>query len=76
MTTQSGHGDDIAAECDGLVPITPALLSARGALPGPRPDEPLAEHSLRAAPQRTGWRMDVYDDAPHRFFVLAALIRG
>ena len=36
-----------------------------------RPDEPLAEEPLRAAMRRCGWRLDTYDDSPHRFFALA-----
>lgn len=37
-----------------------------------RPDEPLAETPLREATTRTGWRLDRYDDAPHRFLAIAA----
>ncbi|MDQ7910597.1 class I SAM-dependent methyltransferase [Phytohabitans sp. ZYX-F-186] len=37
----------------------------------PRPDDPLAEGPLRAATGRTGWRLRVYDDPPHRFFAVA-----
>ncbi|MEO3743986.1 methyltransferase domain-containing protein [Plantactinospora sp. B5E13] len=36
-----------------------------------RPDEPLAETPLREATARTGWRLDRYDDAPHRFLAIA-----
>ncbi|HKS99826.1 MAG TPA: methyltransferase domain-containing protein [Rugosimonospora sp.] len=35
------------------------------------PDEPLAETPLRDATLRTGWRLDTYDDAPHRFHATA-----
>jgi SAM-dependent methyltransferase len=36
-----------------------------------RPDEPLAETPLRDATGATGWRLDVYDDPPHRFYATA-----
>jgi SAM-dependent methyltransferase len=36
-----------------------------------RPDEPLSEGPLHGALRRTGWHMDEYDDADHRFFALA-----
>jgi SAM-dependent methyltransferase len=36
-----------------------------------RPDEPLAEGPLRESTRRTGWRLDAYDDPPHRFLALA-----
>jgi SAM-dependent methyltransferase len=36
-----------------------------------RPDEPLAEDPLRRAMSGCGWRLDVFDDAPHRFFARA-----
>jgi SAM-dependent methyltransferase len=36
-----------------------------------RPDEPLAEGPLRESTRRMGWRLDAYDDPPHRFFALA-----
>jgi SAM-dependent methyltransferase len=36
-----------------------------------RPDEPLAEAPLRAATDRAGWRLDSYDDPPHRFHATA-----
>jgi SAM-dependent methyltransferase len=46
-----------------------ALAARRGrAL---RPDEPLAEGPLRESLRRSGWRLDTYDDSPHRFFALA-----
>ncbi|MEV6345485.1 class I SAM-dependent methyltransferase [Actinoplanes sp. NPDC051851] len=35
------------------------------------PDEPLAEHVLRATTADTGWRLTVYDDAEHRFLAAA-----
>ncbi|GAA4457502.1 class I SAM-dependent methyltransferase [Phytohabitans houttuyneae] len=35
-----------------------------------RPDDPLGEGPLRAAMERTGWRLSVYDDAPHRFLAV------
>ncbi|WP_246466253.1 class I SAM-dependent methyltransferase [Allocatelliglobosispora scoriae] len=35
------------------------------------PDEPLAEHRLRDALERTGWSLETYDDPPERFFALA-----
>ncbi|MEE6258907.1 class I SAM-dependent methyltransferase [Plantactinospora sonchi] len=37
-----------------------------------RADEPLAETPLRDSTGRTGWRLDRYDDAPHRFLAIAA----
>jgi SAM-dependent methyltransferase len=36
-----------------------------------RPDEPLSEGPLRESTRRTGWRLDSYDDPPHRFLALA-----
>jgi SAM-dependent methyltransferase len=36
-----------------------------------RPDEPLAEGPLRESLRRSDWRLDTYDDPPHRFFALA-----
>jgi SAM-dependent methyltransferase len=36
-----------------------------------RPDEPLSEGELRETLRRCGWRLDTYDDPPHRFFALA-----
>ncbi|GLZ75421.1 hypothetical protein Afil01_02280 [Actinorhabdospora filicis] len=39
-----------------------------------RDDEVLSEAPLRAAAERTGWRLRTYDDAPHRFFAVA--VRG
>jgi SAM-dependent methyltransferase len=47
-----------------------AALAARHGRPS-RPDEPLAEATLRGVTDRAGWRLDVYDDAPDRFFALA-----
>lgn len=38
----------------------------------PRPDDPLAESHLVALLDDTGWRLDTYDDPPHRFLVLAS----
>ncbi len=35
------------------------------------PEEPLSEGPLREALRRTGWHLDEYDDADHRFFALA-----
>ncbi len=40
-----------------------------------RPDEPLAEGPLRESTRRTGWRLDTYDDPPHRFLALATRSR-
>lgn len=34
-------------------------------------DEPLAEGPLRRSAAAGGWRLSVYDDAPHRFFAVA-----
>ncbi|GAA1832045.1 hypothetical protein GCM10009682_58220 [Luedemannella flava] len=36
-----------------------------------RPDDLFAEGPLRTATTRAGWRLDTYDDAPHRFLTLA-----
>jgi SAM-dependent methyltransferase len=36
-----------------------------------RPDEALSEGPLRALTARTGWQVDAYDDAPHRFLAVA-----
>jgi SAM-dependent methyltransferase len=36
-----------------------------------RPDEPLAEGPLTTLLAGNGWRLDGYDDAPHRFLALA-----
>ncbi|NMO50041.1 methyltransferase domain-containing protein [Actinoplanes sp. TBRC 11911] len=36
-----------------------------------RPDEPLAEHVLRASTARTGWQLTTYQDPPHRFLAVA-----
>ncbi|HEY3686299.1 MAG TPA: class I SAM-dependent methyltransferase [Streptosporangiaceae bacterium] len=36
-----------------------------------RPDDPLAEPRLTALMARTGWRLDTYDDPPHRFLAIA-----
>jgi SAM-dependent methyltransferase len=36
-----------------------------------RPDEPLSEQPLRRSTAATGWRLDTYDDADHRFLALA-----
>ncbi|ONH26628.1 SAM-dependent methyltransferase [Pseudofrankia asymbiotica] len=36
-----------------------------------RPDEPLAVTRLEPRLAATGWRLDSYDDPPHRFLVLA-----
>jgi SAM-dependent methyltransferase len=36
-----------------------------------RPNEPLAEGILRDSTRQAGWRLDRYDDGPHRFFALA-----
>jgi hypothetical protein len=38
------------------------------------PDEPLAQHVLRASAARTGWELTSYDDAAHRFHAVA--VRG
>ena len=35
------------------------------------PDEPLAEGMLRRSTAASGWKLTVYDDAPHRFLALA-----
>ncbi|MFF2197542.1 methyltransferase domain-containing protein [Streptomyces sp. NPDC058157] len=35
------------------------------------PADPLAEHNLRPALAATGWRLDVYEDAPHHFLARA-----
>jgi SAM-dependent methyltransferase len=36
------------------------------------PDEPLAEGRLRRSTAAAGWEVTAYDDAPHRFFAVAA----
>jgi SAM-dependent methyltransferase len=36
-----------------------------------RSDEPLAEALLRESTRHAGWRLDRYDDPPHRFLALA-----
>lgn len=36
-----------------------------------RPGEPLAEDPLRTSLTSTGWHLDTYDDAPHRFYATA-----
>jgi SAM-dependent methyltransferase len=40
-----------------------------------RPDEPLAEASLRQSTMDTGWRLDAYDDAPERFYARATRVQ-
>lgn len=35
------------------------------------PDEPLAEAPLRGEAESAGWRLDVYDDRPERFYATA-----
>ena len=55
--------------------------SGRAALAGRRgrtlaPDEPLAHGPLSDALRRSGWRLDVYDDPPHRFLALATRHRS
>ncbi|WP_285697840.1 class I SAM-dependent methyltransferase [Actinomadura sp. NBRC 104412] len=37
----------------------------------PRPDDPLERGPLSALLSRTGWRLDGYDDPPHRFLAQA-----
>lgn len=39
-----------------------------------RPDEPLAEQVLGDALRATGWKLDSYDDPPHRFLAIASRI--
>ncbi|MDG4823183.1 methyltransferase domain-containing protein [Asanoa sp. WMMD1127] len=39
-----------------------------------RPDEPLSEGPLTAGTAAAGWRLDRYDDAPHRFLALATRV--
>ena len=46
-----------------------ALAARRGRTP--RPDEPLNREPLDTSLRRAGWRLDRYDDAPHRFLALA-----
>jgi SAM-dependent methyltransferase len=36
-----------------------------------RPDDPLTEPHLTPLLARAGWRLDTYDDAPHRFLAIA-----
>lgn len=36
-----------------------------------RPDDPLAESRLSLLMAGTGWRLDAYDDPPHRFLAIA-----
>lgn len=51
-------------------PVSRAALAARrGHTLGP--DDTLAERRLRATLDRTGWRLDRYDDADDRFFARA-----
>lgn len=51
-------------------PVSRAALAARrGHTLGP--DDTLAEGPLAAALERTGWRLDRYDDADHRFYARA-----
>jgi SAM-dependent methyltransferase len=51
-------------------PVSRAALAARrGYLLGP--DDMLAPGPLAAALTRTGWRLDRYDDAEHRFYARA-----
>jgi SAM-dependent methyltransferase len=38
------------------------------------PDEPLAEGPLRTFTAASGWALTAYDDAPHRFFAVAARV--
>jgi SAM-dependent methyltransferase len=49
-----------------------ALAARRGHVL--RPDEPLAEGQLCESTRRTGWRLDSYDDGPHRFLALATRV--
>ena len=50
-----------------------AALAARHGRPL-RPDEPLAEEMLTALLAGNGWRLDSYDDPPHRFLALAGRV--
>lgn len=77
------HLDDLAAGLRELArvskpggqlivfhPTGRAALAARhGRALGP--NEPLAEHVLGAALAETGWKLDYYDDAEHRFLAIA-----
>jgi hypothetical protein len=49
-----------------------ALAARRGRTRGP--DEPLDQDPLRAALTRTGWALDRYDDAEHRFYARATRV--
>lgn len=51
-------------------PIGRAALAARHGRTL-RPDEPLAEETLRSSLVEDGWSLDSYDDAPHRFLAMA-----
>jgi SAM-dependent methyltransferase len=56
-------------------PVSRAALAARrGRTLGP--DDLLAESPLRSALDRTGWCLDVYDDADDRFFARATRAGG
>jgi ubiquinone/menaquinone biosynthesis C-methylase UbiE len=83
-----GHVADVAAVLTEVARVTrsggrlvlfhpvsrAALAARRGHTLGP--DDTLAEGPLRATLELTGWRLDAYDDAEHRFYARALRLRS